>query len=134
MTQTQALRLSLMRNDFGTREFPDINKDGGTIEGFPVVTSENIVSNGGSPSDGAIIVAINANDVLLADDGAVQVDISTEASIQTDSAPDSPNTASTTLVSLWQQNLVGIRCERFVTWTKARANSVVYIAGANYRT
>jgi HK97 family phage major capsid protein/HK97 family phage prohead protease len=103
MTQTQALRLALMRNDFGAREFPDINKDGGTIEGFPVVTSENIVSNGGSPSDGAIIVAINANDVLLADDGAVQVDISTEASIQTDSAPDSPNTSSTTLVSLWQQ-------------------------------
>lgn len=133
MTQTQAMRLGLMRNDFGTKEFPDINKDGGSIEGFPVVTSENIVANGGSPADGAIIVAMNASDILLADDGAVEVDVSTEASIQADSAPDSPNTASTVTISLWQNNLVGIRCERFVTWTKARSNSVVYITGGNYR-
>jgi hypothetical protein len=108
MTQTQALRLSLMRTDFNNKLFPDVNKDGGSIEGIPVVTSENIVANGGSPADGALIAFINASDILLADDGAVDVDISTEASIQTDSAPDSPTTASTTLVSLWQTILVGI--------------------------
>ncbi len=133
MTQVQAMSLGMLRTDFGQREFPDLNKDGGTIEGIPVITSENIVANGGSPADGAIIVAINANDVLLADDGAVDVDVSTEASIQADSAPDSPNTASTVLVSLWQNNLIGIRCERFITWAKARTDSVVYITGANYR-
>lgn len=132
MTQTQAMRLSLMRTDFGQKEFPDLSKDGGSIEGIPVVTSENIVANGGSPADGALIAAINAPDVLLADDGAVDVDISTEASIQTDSSPDSPTTGSTVLVSLWQNNLVGIRCERFITWGKARTDSVVYITGGNY--
>lgn len=132
MTQTQALRLGLMRNDFGNKEFPDLNKDGGNIEGIPVITSENIVANGGSPADGWIIVALNASDILLADDGAVDIDISTEASIQADSAPDSPSTASTVLISLWQNNLVGIRCERFITWVKARTDSVVYITGGNY--
>lgn len=133
MTQSQALKLGLMRNDFGSKEFPDINKDGGFIEGVPVITSENIVANGGSPADGSIIVALNANDILLADDGAVDVDVSTEASIQAESAPDSPTTASTVLISLWQNNLVGIRCERFVTWQKAKTDSVLYITGGNYR-
>lgn len=133
MTQTQALRLGLMRNDFGTKEFPELNKDGGSIEGIPVVTSENIVANGGSPADGAIIVAINAADILLADDGAVEVDVSTEASLQVDDAPDSPYTSNTVSVSLWQNNLVGIRCERFINWTKARSGSVQYITGGNYR-
>jgi hypothetical protein len=69
MTQTQAMRLSLMRTDFNQKLFPDITKDGGSIEGIPVVTSENIVANGGSPADGALIAFINASDILLADDG-----------------------------------------------------------------
>jgi HK97 family phage major capsid protein len=132
MTETQAMRLSLMRTDFNQKLFPDITKDGGAIEGIPVVTSENIVANGGSPADGALIAFINASDILLADDGGVEVDISTEASIQTDSAPDSPVTASTVFVSLWQAGLVGILCSRFVNWTKARSDSVVYITGGNY--
>lgn len=132
MSQTQAFKLALLRNDFGGREFPDINKDGGSIEGVPVITTENIAANGGSPADGRIIVAMAANSILIADDGGVEVDISTEASIQTDDAPDSPVTASTTLVSLWQNNLVGIRVERFVTWVKGRTGAVQYISGANY--
>ncbi len=132
MSQSQALRLGLMRNDFGVKEFADVNKDGGFIEGIPVVTTENIASNGGSPADGWIIVALSAGNILLADDGGVDVDISTEASIQTDSAPDSPPGAGTVLVSLWQNNMVGIRCERFVTWVKARTNAAVYITGGNY--
>lgn len=132
MSQTMAMSLGLIRNDFGQKEFPDLNKDGGFIEGIPVVTSENIVANGGSPADGTLIAFLNANDILLADDGGVDVDISTEASIQTDSAPDSPMTASTVLTSLWQNNLVGIRCERYISWVKARTDSVVYITGGNY--
>jgi HK97 family phage major capsid protein/HK97 family phage prohead protease len=132
MSQTQALRLGEMRNDFSAPEFPNINKNGGTLSGIPVITSENIAANGGSPADGRIIVALAANSILLADDGGVDVDISTEASLQAESAPDSPATASTVMISLWQRNLVGIRCERYVNWVKARSGAAVYISGANY--
>lgn len=132
MSQTQALKLGLMRNDFGSKEFPDINKDGGFIEGIPVVASENVAANGGSPADGRIIVALAANSILMADDGGVEVSVSTEASIQTDDAPDSPQTASTVLVSMFQTNQVAILCERFITWKKARSGAAVYISGANY--
>ncbi len=132
-TQTQAMRLSLMRNDLGQREFPDINANGGTIEGFSVVTSENIAAPTGSPADGTLFVALNARDILLADDGQVEVDVSTEASIQADSAPDSPQTASTVYMSLWQNDMVGIRCTRMINWKAARSTSVAYISGANYK-
>lgn len=134
MSQSQALRLGLMRNDFGGKEFPDINKDGGFIEGVPVVTSENIAANGGSPADGRIIVALAANSILMADDGGVEVSVSTEASIQTDDAPDSPQTASTVLVSMFQTNQVAILVERYITWVKARSGAAQYISGANYGT
>src|SRR5262249_6014498 len=59
MSKPQALRLALMRPDFAARQFPDITKDGGYIEGVPVVTSENIALNTpGTPASGHIIVAL----------------------------------------------------------------------------
>ena len=46
-----------------------------------------------------------------------------------DSAPDSPVSATTVMVSLWQANMVGVRAERFITWLKARTGSVQYLSG-----
>lgn len=132
MTNTQAMNLSLMRNALGNKEFPDINIQGGALEGIPVVASQNIVATGGSPTDGFPIVAINAPEVLVADDGGVSIDISREASLQMDSAPDSPETASTTMVSLWQRNYIGIKAERFVTWKVGRTGAVQFISSAKY--
>jgi hypothetical protein len=68
-TSTMAMRLSLMRNTLGNKEFPDITINGGFLEGIPVITSENIAAPTGSPFDGTLIVAINANEVMLADEG-----------------------------------------------------------------
>jgi HK97 family phage major capsid protein/HK97 family phage prohead protease len=132
MSQSQALRLGLLVTSLGAPAFPNITKDGGYVYGVPVITSENVAANGGSPADGRIIVALAANSILMADDGGVEVNISTEASIQTDDSPDSPQTASTTLVSMFQTNQVAILCERFITWTKARSGAAVYITGGNY--
>lgn len=131
MTSVMAMRLSLMRNALDQKEFPDINMAGGTLEGIPVIVSENIVAANGSPGDGGLIVALNAPEILLAEEG-VSVDVSREASLQMETTPDSPATASTVLVSLWQHNMVGIRAERYITWLKRRAGAVQYINGANY--
>src|SRR6185436_2855978 len=103
-----------------------------SVEGIPVITSENIVATGGSPVDGYPIVAINANEVLVADDGGVSIDVSREASLQMDSAPDSPETASTVMVSLWQRNMVAIKAERFITWKSGRTGAVQFISSAKY--
>jgi hypothetical protein len=121
-----------MRNSLGNKEFPDIGVLGGSIEGIPVLTSENIVATGGSPTDGYPIVALNSREILLADDGGVTIDVSREASLQMDTAPDSPLTTSTIQVSLWQQNLVAFKAERFITWKKGRTGAVQYISNAKY--
>lgn len=132
MTQAQAAKLGLMRNTLGNPEFPNININGGTLEGIPVVVSQNIAATGGSPTDGYPIVLLLPGEIMLADDGGVNIDMSREASLQMESTPDSPLSASTTLVSLWQHNLVAIKAERFVNWMKRRDNAVGYISNAKY--
>jgi len=131
MTPSQALNIGLMRNSLGQKEFPDISMAGGFLEGFPVITSTNIAATGGSPTDGYPIVAINAPNVYLAEEG-IEVDISREASLQMNDSPDSPETASTVLVSLWQRNMVAVKAERYITWTKKHSTSVQLITSAKY--
>lgn len=132
MTQQQALALSLMINDNGSPMFPGISPMGGTLLGFPVVASENITAAGSSPVDGYPIYFVLPGEILLADDGGVTVDISREASVQMETTPDSPFTASTTMVSFWQHNLVGVRVERYITWKVRRSSAVGIIQGAKY--
>jgi hypothetical protein len=45
---------------------------------------------------------------------AVRIDASSQASVQMDTSPDSPSTASTNLVSLWQSDLRALLVERFL--------------------
>lgn len=139
MTETQALSLALMLNPLGQREFPDIqiNGDsGGRFFGLPVILSENIPANAGSGDPvvgaGGRIILAKASEILLADDGDTLLDASNQASLEMDSAPTSPPTATTVLVSLWQHNMVGLRAERFINWAKRRPGAVQYIDSANY--
>lgn len=132
MTQQQALSISLMQNSLGQAQFQGINPEGGTLLGYPVITSENIPAAGGSPTDGYPIIIMRPQDILLADDGNVTIDASREASLQMDTAPDSPPTASTVTVSMFQQNMVAIRAERWINWKKARSTAVDLIQGGRY--
>lgn len=135
MTEMQALGLALMLNPLGQPEFPGMSingASGGTFMGLPVVLSENIPANATSGSEGARIILAKASEILLADDGETMLDVSTEASLQMDSAPDATPSATTVFMSLWQMNMVGIRAERYINWGKRRAGAVQYIDSAKY--
>jgi HK97 family phage major capsid protein/HK97 family phage prohead protease len=132
MTQETALGISLMMNTLGQPEFPGISMQGGTFLGIPVITSEGVPATGGSPTDGFPIILVNAGDILLADDGQVTIDASREASLQMDSTPDSPETASTVMVSMWQHNMMAVKAERYINWTKRRSTAVGFIQNAKY--
>lgn len=123
MPATVALRLSLLRNAFGQKEFPDITVNGGLLEGIPVITSQYV------PTDtaGALVILANASDIWLADDGQVTVDASREASLQMVDAPTNDATTGTgqVMVSMFQTNSVALRAERYINWQKRRANAVV---------
>jgi HK97 family phage major capsid protein len=131
-TQQVAMRIGSLLNSFGQPMFPSANAQGGNVLGVPIVVSENIPSTTGSPTEGWPIILVSTREILLADDGQVTVDASREASLQMETAPDSPPTGSTLFQSLWQTNSVGIRAERFVNWTKRRSTAVSYLSGAVY--
>jgi HK97 family phage major capsid protein len=132
MHQRTALALSLMETSLGNQQFPGLTMNGGTFLGMQAIVSNNIDYTEDSPQEGDLIVFLRASEIALADDGGVDVDVSTEASIEMSTTPTDPVTASTVLVSLWQQNLVGIRAERMVNWVKRRSAAVQYIKAAAY--
>jgi len=123
-----AMAIGMMQNPLGQPEFPGVGATGGTFMGLPMVVSESVPSD----TNGTLLVLIKQSEILLADDGGVTIDVSREASLQMNSAPDNPATAATVFTSLWQQNLVGIRAERYITWAKRRPQAVAYNSGANY--
>jgi HK97 family phage major capsid protein/HK97 family phage prohead protease len=127
-----ARSLGLMLNALGQNVFPNLGADGGTFLGMPAITSTNVPYTEDSPQEGSPIIFIAAPEIMLADDGGVTIDVSREASVQMDSAPDDPVTASTVHVSLWQENKVGIRAERMINWVKRRSAAVQYISAAKY--
>jgi hypothetical protein len=106
----------LIANAGHAAQLRTLNAGGGP--GLPVLVSEAALGN---------TVALDPAGVFLADDG-IDIDISSEASLQMDSAPDAPPTASTVLVSLFQRNMRGFRVERFVNW-QAATGAVQYLAG-----
>jgi HK97 family phage major capsid protein len=119
MSSGNALALSLLMNGLGQAEFPGISLSGGTFAGLPVITSEYIGSN---------VLLVNASDIYLGDEGGVTVDMSTEASLEmlTDTFTQNPPTGAS-LVSLWQNNLVGLRAERTLNWARRRESAVTYL-------
>jgi HK97 family phage major capsid protein len=120
MSSGNALALSLLVNGLGQAEFAGIGMTGGTFAGLPVITSEYI---------GSYVALVNASDIFVGDEGGISVDMSTEASLEmldTGFTQDQPTGAS--LVSLWQNNLVGLRAERTINWARRRASAVTYLS------
>lgn len=132
MRQAQALSLSLMRNDLGQREFPDITMNGGMLEGIPVIASQFVPQG--------IVAAAAAPEIYLADDGGVAIDLSREASLEmadsvTGAVTDNgspPASVEATLVSMFQTNSVAIRAERFINWRRRRTAAVAYLTSVGW--
>ena len=124
MAATTALALSLMQNPLGQSEFAGLSMSGGTFMGLPVIVSQYVPSG--------TVALVNANDIYLADEGGIELAMSTEASLQMDSAPDNPATATTVLVSLWQRNLIGFRAERTINWARRRVSAVAHLSGVTW--
>jgi HK97 family phage major capsid protein/HK97 family phage prohead protease len=133
MPETQADALGMILTPLGVPMFPGVNANGGTILGMPVITSQNdgLTGIADAPA-GNRIVMLKPSEILLADDGQVMIDASREASLQMDSAPASPPDATTVFMSLWQENMVGLRAERWINWIARRTGAVQWISGAAY--
>ncbi|WP_423415555.1 phage major capsid protein [Hyphomicrobium sp. B1] len=123
MSSTNALALSLMVNALGQKEFPGMTMKGGVLEGLACIVSDYA---------GDIVALVNASDIYEADEGETTVDISMESSLEMKSAAlsqDATSGTGTSLVSLWQNGLVGLKGERTINWKKRRASAVAYLTG-----
>jgi HK97 family phage major capsid protein/HK97 family phage prohead protease len=122
MSASLAIRLSMMRTNQDSKAFPELTVNGGTFYGLPVIVSNNVVGSG-SPGD-QFLILIDQSEVLLADDGQMELDVSSEASLEMN---DAPSGGATSLRSLWQNNLTGIMVSRWIYWTKRRSAAVQFI-------
>lgn len=107
----------------------------GLLMGIPYLQSTNMpLFDQGSPTASpasleTYIILVEASEIFLADDNEVMLDVSREASLQMDTEPGAGAQA---LVSLWQNNMIGIRAERFIYWARRRPQSVVVIRQVAY--
>lgn len=119
MSEMNAFALGLMKSATGVSTFEQATAQGGSVQGFQLIASNAAGNN---------VIALQPSMILYADDGGVSIDVSREASVIMDSAPVDGGA----LTSLWQNNLVGLRAERFVNWKRGRDHAVAYVTGATY--
>lgn len=126
MPEQHANALMMMRNSLGVREFPDVTRSGGFLEGYPIISSNHVGAGD--------IIAISAPDILLADESGVDVSVSDQASIETIDDGNMTQTGrvgtGVAMLSLWQTEMVGIKITRMINWQKARTAAVAYVGDA----
>lgn len=131
-TPAVARFLASLRDSLGNKYFPGTTNAGGDLDGVPIRTSQYLANTGGS--GGAPFILVDENEIYLADDGNVTIDVSQEATIEMSDTPVGSSNATVTsngspFVSMFQTNSMAIRAERFIWWGKRRSAAVQWIDG-----
>lgn len=128
-TPAVARLLSFLTDSLGNPAFPGVTPTGGTYKGVPIRVSQYLANNGGS--GGAPFILVDESEVYLADDGAVTLDASEQASLEMSDAPANNSSTPTAaqLVSMWQSNSIALRAERYVWWGLRRSGAIQWIDG-----
>ncbi|MFT3664634.1 hypothetical protein [Piscinibacter sp.] len=109
----------------------DLGALGGKLAGLPVCTT----SGARFVAGGASITLLDGGSVALLDEGG-SVSQAEEATVEMDTAPSGdgnvPTASSQRLVSLWQNDMVGLLLNWRLNWKSARPGGVIVITGAEY--
>jgi len=131
-TPALAKQLGLMRNALGQREFDNITAMGGTLEGDPLHTGDNV----GADSTGSNFILLKPSDIWRIGDTGVDIQLSRDATIEQDDDPlgqaDTPVAASRHIVSMFQTEHTAFKAVRAVNFQKRRTNAVQWIEDADY--
>jgi HK97 family phage major capsid protein len=123
-----AKSISLMRNALGQREFPDLNAMGGTLEGDPVMSGDNI--------NGSHLILLKPSDIWRIGETGVEVSLSRDATIEMDSAPvgdgSVPTAGTASAVSMFQTEQIAFKVVRPINFAKRRGHAVQYVDDAAY--
>ncbi len=110
MSETRAMQYALLRDALGNTYFNGMSFAGAarSLLGIPVITSQSI---------GDKIILVKMSELLVAQDGGVDVAYSDQATLVDGSVTH----------NLWQENKFAIRVEKFITWAKRRAIAAAYL-------
>jgi HK97 family phage major capsid protein len=126
MAPAALITLQNIRTAVDTAAFPETLLDPPRFRGYPVVTSTAIPLTTAAPANQTSMILVDCNEIFHASDPVIDVSASNEASLQMDSAPATPPTP---LISLWQQNMLGIKAEQYQYWLRRRDAVVGMITG-----
>jgi HK97 family phage major capsid protein len=129
MAPRSATYMATLRGTGGAPAFPGLGPRGGKLLEMPVLTSAALMDES-SPTE-ASIVLLSAAELLVADDGASRIEISTETSIEMQDA-DSITAGAAQLVSAWQHGLAVLRAERTLNFKMRHATGAAYIQGCAF--
>ncbi|WP_347473462.1 phage major capsid protein [Acinetobacter thermotolerans] len=109
MSETRAAQISLLRDALGNTYFQGMALRGTrTLMGIPVITSQTV---------GDKIILVKTSEILLAQDGGVDVSYSDQATL----------VDGETTHHLWQENKFAVRVEKFITWAKRRPIAAAFL-------
>ena len=127
MSSRTATAIALLRGTAARRGSLGIAARGGNLLGIPVYTSGACYASG-SPGE-AFIVLLDPRSVLLADPGIVEIRRTPQGDVE---MSDTPTGGATQLHSAWQNNLLAVVAERWVSWQRTSDNGVIVLTNVTY--
>jgi hypothetical protein len=111
-------------NAGGTPAFPELTINGGPLFGGIVAIASDSIS-----SSAALLVDATA---LVGNSDLIVPGRTEQSALQMETAPDSPPTASTVPIALWQSDLVTLRMERWFGFTLMRSSGAASLSSVAY--
>jgi HK97 family phage major capsid protein len=126
-----AVYLAGLRDTADGLAYPAISVLGGMLKGLPVIVTNNLPGPG-SPIANHIVL-LDASQVALADEGAAEIAVSKQGTLQMSDTPTNSTTTgtATTMVSMWQTSSVSIRGVLWVNFILRRP-FVSVLAGVTF--
>lgn len=103
--------------------FPGMTPMGGEMLGLPFLVSDGIATD--------TLYLVDA-DKIAGNADPTTFDLFREATIEMETTPDSPETAATELVNLWQRNLVALLASAFIAAEVRTATAVAELTGVTW--
>jgi HK97 family phage major capsid protein len=107
--------LAIVRDTSGALAFPQLQVNGGSIQGIRVVISD---------SASTVAVLLDGSQIAAASESPIQLETAEHASVQ---LSDNPTAGDPEFTSLWQQDLKAIRAERYFAAEVLRSDSLALI-------
>jgi hypothetical protein len=128
MNKGLAKAISLMKNPFSQSLYPGLTQEGGTFEGDPVATGDNVGV--------ASLILLKPSDIYRIGDTGFEIAISKEATIEQSTAPtgatDTPVAQSDYPTNMFQEDSTAFRVIRHINFAKRRTGVVQYVSDASY--